>query len=78
MLRCDCECLVIVGIYGVLNGLTAHSGRAKMNAFEHTSILVRPQNPLDSRVDDGGAAGYCPRVRCVYYTPFCIAIVRLP
>src|SRR3569623_3574139 len=24
--------------------------------------------------DGGGAAGYCPRVRCVYYTPSFIAI----
>lgn len=48
----------------------------KNSAFQHTSILVQPrQKPLKFR-SYGGAAGYRPRVRCVYCTPQFIAIVR--
>ena len=53
------------------------------SAFQHTSILVRPHQ-LSRWVGTlhacrpsgagGGAAGYCPRVRCVYCTPPFIVI----
>ena len=48
----------------------------KNSAFEHTSILVRPHQEPRFPEDFGGAAGYCPRVRCVYYTRPFIAISR--
>jgi hypothetical protein len=42
----------------------------KNNVFEHTSILVQPLHPLPSAEalaeEGGGAAGYRPRVRCIY------------
>ncbi len=62
----------------------------KNTAVPHTSILVRPQHPPCPRKaawceasrsrarKDGGAAGYCPRVRCVYCTPQFIAIAGKP
>lgn len=43
-------------------------------AFQHTSILVRPrQSPRICGIN-GGAAGYCPRVRCAYCTTRFITI----
>ena len=59
---------------GVLKHLTAYSCRAKTLVFQHTSILVRPRTTRDNRGSDGGAAGYCPRVRCIYFTTPFIAI----
>ena len=58
---------------GFLKHLTAYSCRAKALVFQHTSILVRPRIPSITRVY-GGAAGYCPRVRCIYFTTPFIAI----
>jgi phosphoribosylformylglycinamidine synthase subunit PurS len=58
---------------GFLKHLTAYSCRAKALVFQHTSILVRPRIPSITRVY-GGAAGYCPRVRCIYFTTLFIAI----
>lgn len=47
-------------------------------AFQHTSILVRPrQTPRPALPPSGicgGAAGYCPRVRCAYCTTRFITI----
>ena len=60
---------------GVLKHLTAYSCRAKAFVFQHTSILVRPRIPSITGVY-GGAAGYCPRVRCIYFTTPFIAIAK--
>ncbi len=49
----------------------------KNTVFQYTSILVRPRQPpcpLAGCTADGGAAGYCPRVRCIYSTASFIAI----
>ena len=43
-------------------------------AFQHTSILVRPRHIPRQAGEGGGAAGYCPRVRCAYYTTRFITI----
>jgi hypothetical protein len=77
-LRCDCECLVVVGIYGVLNGFTAHSGRAKISSLNTRRFWFGPAIHPDNGLMNGGAAGYCPRVRCVYFTASFIAISGKP
>src|SRR3546814_15169170 len=76
-LRCNRERLVIVGtckferFHGALRP-------GKNTVFQHTSILVRPQVKECFHTPYGGAAGYRPRVRCVYFTASFIAISGLP
>ena len=67
------ERLVIVGtcrfesFYGALRP-------GKNTVFQHTSILVRPHVEGCFHAPHGGAAGYRPRVRCIYSTASFIAI----
>ena len=48
-----------------IGSITATPHRAKANTFRRPSILFRPQSP--QMKDDGGVAGYRPRVRSAYY-----------
>src|SRR4051812_38529968 len=76
LLRGKSERLVIVGTCGFERFHGAFRP-GKNSAFQHTSILVRPrQNPAIAEAKEGfgGAAGYCPRVRCVYDTLHFITI----
>jgi hypothetical protein len=77
-LRGNRECLVVVSTCGC-DRFYGSIRPGKNIVFQHTSILVRPRQDRrgPSRVgcaDDGGAAGYCPRVRCVYVTTSFITI----
>lgn len=57
--------------FAQFNGL---HGPGESIVFQHTSILVRPRQKAPKKGLCGGAAGYCPRVRCAYYTTRFITI----
>jgi hypothetical protein len=73
LLRGNRERLVVVGTCGFERFYGAFRP-GKNSAFQHTSILVRPRQDDLRKGLSGGAAGYCPRVRCVYDTLHFIAI----
>jgi len=73
LLRGNCERLVVVGTCGCERFYGAFRP-GKNTVFQYTSILVRPHQNWPRRAVCGGAAGYCPRVRCIYYTAQFIAI----
>ena len=64
------------GTFFCKDGSYAQAEAGKNNAFQHTSILVRPRHFPQKTGEGGGAAGYCPRVRCAYCTPQFIAIAN--
>ena len=73
-LRRNRECFVIVGTceYGPLRW--SHSER-KQRFSTHVDPGSAPSETVSRYTTIyGGAAGYCPRVRCVYFTPQFIAI----
>lgn len=72
-LRSNRKSLVIVGTYG-FERFNGSFRPGKNSAFEHTSILVQPHQERPLKAGFGGAAGYRPRVRCVYCTPQFITI----
>ena len=72
-LRGNCERLVVVGTCGCERFYGAFRP-GKNTVFQYTSILVRPHQNWPRRAVCGGAAGYCPRVRCIYFTAQFITI----
>ena len=73
LLRGKSERLVVVGTCGFERFYGAFRP-GKNNAFQHTSILVQPHQNRPREAFYGGAAGYRPRVRCVYDTLHFITI----
>jgi hypothetical protein len=57
----------------VLIGFTAQSGRAKTSPLNTRRSWFGPVR-TSVAAGSGGAAGYCPRVRCVYYATSFITI----
>ncbi len=61
---------------GFLKHLTAYSCRAKTSSLNTRRSWFGPIDPATTG-GSGGAAGYCPRVRCVYFTTSLIAIASV-
>ena len=83
LLRGNRERLVVVGTCGCERFYGAFRP-GKNTVFQYTSILVRPHQLSRSAGTlhacwqggaAGGDAGYCPRVRCIYYPAHFITIV---
>ena len=58
----------------VLNSFAGYSARAKTPSFSTRRSWFGPVRNCGKSAVSGGAAGYCPRVRCTYCTAQFIAI----